>query len=121
MPSDILFSYTESDKLIAYGGLTHIDWVSKNAEISYLSYPESEKDFDLYFKRLQNFLEIIKILSFEMLKLKNVFTITYPNRIEQLLCLDKLMLSKRDDLILTRIEKHTNIVFHELQNPNNGE
>ncbi|MFM2225828.1 MAG: hypothetical protein RJA07_2030 [Bacteroidota bacterium] len=35
-PTQLLFSFFENGKLIGYGGLVHIDWESKNAEISFL-------------------------------------------------------------------------------------
>ena len=34
-PPQILFSYLKNDICIGYGGLVHIDWESKNAEISF--------------------------------------------------------------------------------------
>ena len=35
-PSQLLFSYLENDKCIGYGGLVHINWLDKNAEISFI-------------------------------------------------------------------------------------
>jgi len=35
-PDQILFSYLKDEKCIGYGGLVHINWESKNAEISFL-------------------------------------------------------------------------------------
>ena len=36
-PSQLLFSFLENGNLIGYGGLVHIDWENKNAEISFLT------------------------------------------------------------------------------------
>jgi hypothetical protein len=36
-PSQLLFSFLEKGNLIGYGGLVHIDWENKNAEISFLT------------------------------------------------------------------------------------
>ena len=35
-PNQILFSYLKNQKCIGYGGLVHINWTDKNAEISFL-------------------------------------------------------------------------------------
>src|SRR5690606_13377372 len=35
-PENMLFSYLEDDKCIGYGGLVHIKWTDKNAEISFI-------------------------------------------------------------------------------------
>ena len=34
-PEQILFSFIHSKKCVGYGGLVHIDWENKNAEISF--------------------------------------------------------------------------------------
>ena len=36
-PKQLLFSFLENNKLIGYGGLVHIDWEIKTAEISFLT------------------------------------------------------------------------------------
>ena len=38
-PSQMLFSFYNQNKLIGYGGLVHINWIHKNAEISFLLKP----------------------------------------------------------------------------------
>ncbi|MBK8827806.1 MAG: GNAT family N-acetyltransferase, partial [Saprospiraceae bacterium] len=35
-PDQILFSYIEGDVCIGYGGLVHINWIDKNAELSFI-------------------------------------------------------------------------------------
>ena len=42
-PSQILFSFYNKNKLIGYGGLVHINWAHKNAEISFLLKTELNK------------------------------------------------------------------------------
>ena len=34
-PNQIIFSFLENDICIGYGGLVHINWIDKNAEISF--------------------------------------------------------------------------------------
>ena len=44
-PNQILFSYLENDVCIGYGGLVHINWIDKHAEISFIINTQLEKDF----------------------------------------------------------------------------
>jgi hypothetical protein len=42
-PDQILFSFLKNDVCIGYGGLVHINWVDKNAEISFIMGTEFEQ------------------------------------------------------------------------------
>ena len=42
-PKQILFSLLKDNKCIGYGGLVHINWVDKNAEISFIMDTKLEK------------------------------------------------------------------------------
>ena len=35
-PEQILFSFLEGEKCIGYGGLVHINWGDRNAEVSFI-------------------------------------------------------------------------------------
>lgn len=118
LPTDIIFSVFELDVFIAYGGLTNIDWPNKTAEISYLSYPNSEDDFEIYCSRFTSFISIISNLAFENLRLKQLFTITYPQRISQIVCLDNSMLRSSSILYKNVNDKYENTVIHYLNNQN---
>lgn len=71
-PKQLLFSFLHNDALIGYGGLVHIDWESKNAEISFLL--ENNNDFQLKFSE---FLKMTFFISFEELKLIKIYTTVY--------------------------------------------
>ena len=43
-PNQILFSYLKNSKCIGYGGLVHINWKDKNAEISFIMDTKLEKE-----------------------------------------------------------------------------
>jgi RimJ/RimL family protein N-acetyltransferase len=43
-PNQILFSFLEKDVCIGYGGLVHINWIDKNAEISFIMNTAFEND-----------------------------------------------------------------------------
>ena len=41
-PNQILFSFLKNGECIGYGGLVHINWIDKHAEISFIMNTESE-------------------------------------------------------------------------------
>ena len=43
-PNQLLFSYLEKEICIGYGGLVHINWIDKNAEISFIMNTDLEAD-----------------------------------------------------------------------------
>lgn len=77
-PPQILFSYLEGDKCIGYGGLVHINWIDKNAEISFIT-KTVIKD-ELYEKHLSTFLTLIEEVAFKDLGLHKIFTFAFDVR-----------------------------------------
>jgi RimJ/RimL family protein N-acetyltransferase len=77
-PSQILFSYLENGKFIGYGGLVHINWVDKIAEISFIMNTELEKDF--FQKHWGVFLGLIEKVAFEDLGFHKIFTYAFDLR-----------------------------------------
>ena len=47
-PSQVLYSFLEGPVCIGYGGFTHIDWVARRAELSFLLDPSRVADEDRY-------------------------------------------------------------------------
>ena len=79
-PKNILFSILEFNKIVAYGGLVHIDWQHKRGEISFLvdtKYASTKKDFE---HLLPFFLVAIKNVSFNILKLNKITAELYDIR-----------------------------------------
>jgi len=77
-PGQILFSYLKNDECIGYGGLVHINWVDKNAEISFIMHTELE---DLEFeKHWEIYLELIEDVAYNELKLHKVYTYAFNLR-----------------------------------------
>ena len=77
-PNQILFSFLENDILIGYGGLVHINWIDKNAEISFIMDTKLEElHFNKYWK---NFLVLLEILAFKTLNFHKIFTYAYNIR-----------------------------------------
>lgn len=77
-PTDMLFSYLEGEKCIGYGGLVHINWTDKNAEISFIMDTALEKDFfEFHWK---TYLKLIEQIAFEQLRLHKLFTYAFDIR-----------------------------------------
>lgn len=72
LPNQILFSYLENNKCIGYGGLVHINWIDKNAEISFIMNTELENEFFEYHWSV--FLKLIEKVAFEELILHKIST-----------------------------------------------
>lgn len=77
-PGQILFSYLEGEECIGYGGLVHINWTDKNAEISFIMKTELEQlDFK---KHWGIYLELIEEVAFIELKLHKLHTYAFDLR-----------------------------------------
>lgn len=86
-PSQILFSYLKGNKCIGYGGLVHINWVDKNAEISFIMATELEScSFHIHWV---NFLKLIEICAFKQLDLHKIYTYAFDLRPNLYLALEE--------------------------------
>ena len=79
-PPNILMGFLQNDRLIGYGGLVHIDWEHRRAEISFLLDDARAGDDARYAKEFLAFLKLVRQLGFEDLKLHRLFTETYAMR-----------------------------------------
>ena len=77
-PAQVLFSYLENDECIGYGGLVHINWKDRYAEISFIINTALEKDYFQF--HWTTYLSLIEQVAFEGLKLHKIFTYTYDLR-----------------------------------------
>ncbi len=77
-PNQLLFSFLENDICIGYGGLVHINWIDKNAEISFIMNTTLEKNnFHRYWIK---YLKVIERVAFEDLKIHKIFTYAFDLR-----------------------------------------
>jgi RimJ/RimL family protein N-acetyltransferase len=77
-PNQLLFSFLKQDICIGYGGLVHINWIDKNAEISFIMDTIlEEKYFEEYWRI---YLYLIQQLAFEELRLHKIFTYAFDLR-----------------------------------------
>ncbi|SEI86624.1 Protein N-acetyltransferase, RimJ/RimL family [Allopseudospirillum japonicum] len=79
-PKNILFTFFKKKKRIGYGGLVHIAWEHRRAEISFLLNDCLTKDKVLYRKYFSNYLNLIKEVAFLSLKINRLYTETYAFR-----------------------------------------
>jgi RimJ/RimL family protein N-acetyltransferase len=77
-PAQILFSYMENDVCIGYGGLVHINWIDKNAEVSFIMNTQLEKDY--FSKHWTIFLQLIEQVAFSELNLHKLCTYAFDLR-----------------------------------------
>ncbi|MEQ8715299.1 MAG: GNAT family N-acetyltransferase [Cyclobacteriaceae bacterium] len=77
-PEQILFSYLEDARCIGYGGLVHINWTDRNAELSFIMDTFFEKDF--FRLHWTNYLHLIEKVGFQQLKLHKLSTYAYDIR-----------------------------------------
>ena len=101
-PEQILFSYIKDFECIGYGGLVHINWSDKNAELSFIMKTELEEiEFELHWK---NFLKMINDIATNDLCLIKTYTYAYDLR-------PKLSNALEDNCykLEARLRKHKNI------------
>lgn len=77
-PNQILFSYLENDTCIGYGGLVHINWIDKNAEISFIMSTALEKDFFEF--HWNTYLKLIEKVAFDELKFHKIYIYAFDVR-----------------------------------------
>ena len=69
-PKQILFSFIAENICVGYGGLVHINWVDKNAEVSFVMNTELEKNnFEEYWGIFLNLIEEVTFTDLQLHKL----------------------------------------------------
>ena len=77
-PNQLLFSFLNKDQCIGYGGLVHIDWEKKSAEISFIMDTALENNsFEKYWNI---FMPLIEVIAFKVLLLKRLTVFSYELR-----------------------------------------
>ena len=79
-PKQLLFSFLENNKLIGYGGLVHIDWKIKTAEISFLTETSRNINADMFISDWVNYLSILKKVANDYLNFKSIYTYAFDSR-----------------------------------------
>jgi RimJ/RimL family protein N-acetyltransferase len=77
-PKQVLFSFLENGECIGYGGLVHINWIDKHAEVSFIMNTELEA---ARFEEIWTaYLNLLPEIAFEQLQLHKLFTYAYDLR-----------------------------------------
>ncbi|MBI5403285.1 MAG: GNAT family N-acetyltransferase [Ignavibacteriae bacterium] len=79
-PGQIIFSFLLNGKLIGYGGLVHINWEDRRAELSFLLEPDRLKDRMQYRKDFTAFLKLMKHVAYLELNFNRLYTETFDIR-----------------------------------------
>lgn len=88
-PEQMLFSYLYKNKCIGYGGLVHISWPKKSAELSFLLSLEYMNMNRLYKRYFEEFIHLLLNIAFKDLKFDSIFTETYSFRTLNIKVLEK--------------------------------
>lgn len=88
-PLQILWSFLLDGKLIGYGGLVHIDWKNKTAEISFLTETSRNVSPEIFVSDWINYLSILKKVAHEDLNISSIYTYAYDIRPNLYVALEK--------------------------------
>ena len=88
-PPQLLVGIHCDGAFIGYGGLTHINWEARRAEVSFLVDPRRAADPDIYRRDMTAFLGFLADWSFRTLGLRRLFTETYAFRAFHISLLEK--------------------------------
>ncbi len=79
-PEQILFSFLLNGNCIGYGGLVHIDWEKKQAELSFLNETKRSLNEKIFYEDFNSFLHLIFRIIFSELLFEKVLTEVYDTR-----------------------------------------
>ena len=113
-PKQILFSFLKNNHCIGYGGMVHIDWEEKQAEISFLVETNRAKNPTEYQADFTSFLKLIKEAAFHDLHFKRLYTETFDIRPQHISILENTGFIEEKRLKNRMIinEKQTDSLIH---------
>ena len=77
-PKQLLFSYLHKGECIGYGGLVHIDYQKKSAELSFIM--NTELEIDAFETHWTNYLQLIEPIAFNGIQLNKIYTYAFDLR-----------------------------------------
>jgi len=89
-PPQILFSYLRSKELIGYGGLVHVNWGDKRAEVSFLLRTSTVLDIPNYQSLFRTYLSLVQSVAFTCLGFNRLFTETFDIRPDHIAVLEQV-------------------------------
>lgn len=119
-PRNILLAIYRGKRLVGYGGLVHVAWEHRRAEVSFLLDPGHARDHEFYARTFLLFLKVIQILAFEDLGLHRIFTETYAIRDRHMAVLEQAGFQRegtlRDHVLIDG--QAVDSIIHGCINPN---
>lgn len=79
-PANLLLGLLHEGRLIGYGGLVHIAWQHRRAELSFLLDPQLSRNEARYAADFSAFIGLVAELAFDDLRFRRLFTETYAMR-----------------------------------------
>lgn len=77
-PDQLLFSLLKDHKFVGYGGLVHINWIDRNAEISFIMKTALEQDnFEFFWI---SYLSLLNTIAFKELNFHKIYTYAFDLR-----------------------------------------
>lgn len=77
-PDQLLFSYLKENKCLGYGGLVHINWTDKNAEVSFIM--DTQLEQNEFHKHWGIFLNLLYQIAFDEINLHKIYTYAFDIR-----------------------------------------
>ncbi|WP_121667576.1 GNAT family N-acetyltransferase [Mesonia aquimarina] len=116
-PDQLLFSYLKYNECIGYGGLVHINWIDKNAEISFIM--ETKLEENEFEKHWGIYLSLLEQVAFKELKLHKLFVYAFDLRPHLYQAIEKKSYKKEAVLKEHCLfeEKFIDVIIHSKINP----
>ena len=116
-PDQILFSLLKKNMCIGYGGLVHLNWIDKNAEVSFVM--DTTQEDKKFVSTWSLFLIFIKRIAFKELDLHKIYTYAFDLRpkLYEALSRNGFILEGRlmDHCIIN--SKFHDVLYHSCINP----
>ena len=77
-PNQMLFSFLKNEELIGYGGLVHINWDDRNAEVSFVMNTRLEKEG--FSKNWSEYLYLVEKVAFNELNFRKLYVYAFDLR-----------------------------------------
>ncbi len=77
-PEQILFSFLEGEQCIGYGGLVHINWAHRNAEVSFIM--DTSLEIVFFAQHWKTYLHLLEKVAFTELQLHKLFVSAFDLR-----------------------------------------
>jgi methionyl-tRNA formyltransferase len=107
-PNQLLFSFLKNGECIGYGGLVHINWIDRNAEVSFVMNTRLENGG--FESNWSKYLQLLELIAFDELKFHKLFVYAFDLR-PQLYG----MLESNDYFLDARLKEHCQIVLKSLK------